>query len=396
MQKCEEKQACLRLKKGKERPLLQGHHWIYSGAIADNSAKKGHALARVLAHDGSLLGTALLAASGQSIVAHLLARGEASIESTLSDAIASAISLRKRLFDSPITNAFRLINAEGDKIPGLIVDSYAGVLVLQISHPALEALKSQIVEELIRQIAPRAIYEKSTSSLRKTAGLVPVRGHLYGEILEQVEVVENGIRYSVDLLNGQKTGLFLDQREMRKQVFEMSSEKKVLNCFAYTGGFSIAALKGGATHVDSVEISAKCAPAIEQNLRLNELSRDKHRFVCEDVVDFVVREPLDYDVVILDPPAFAKNKASLDAAFKAYKDLNRTVIAKMPSGSVLLTFSCSYHIDEELFQNILFRASLEAGRNVRIIGRHRLALDHPVSIFHPESSYLKGLVLFID
>ena len=227
-------------------------------------------------------------------------------------------------------------------------------------------------------------------------GLEEIRGHLYGQDIPEVEILENGLRYSVQVLEGQKTGLFLDQREMRLLVRQLSEGKRVLNCFAYTGGFSISALQGGATHVDSVELSKKCEPAIEKNLQLNNLPSEKHRFLLEDAIDFVAKKPLDYDLVILDPPAFAKQKGSVDRAFRAYKDMNKTAIEKLPSGSLLLTCSCSYHISEELFQNILFRASLESGRKVRILERHRQAHDHPISIFHPESSYLKSFLLVVE
>lgn len=391
----QEKQARLRLKKGKERPLLQGHHWIFSGAIANLEAAPSDLFATVLSHEGETLGQAMLG-SGRSIVGHLLAFGAESIESALSLRIQSALQLRKRLFDPSITNAVRLINAEGDALPGLIVDSYAETLVLQISHPAIESIKPFLLEELIRQVKPRAIYEKSTSFLRKKEGMEEVREHLYGEKLSAIEVLENGLRFAVQILEGQKTGLFLDQREMRTLVRELSPKRRVLNCFAYTGGFSIAALKGGATHVDSVEISKKCEPAIQRNLELNNLPLERHRFLAQDAIDFVAKEPLDYDLVILDPPAFCKQKQSIDKAFRAYKDLNRAALEKMPSGSLLLTCSCSYHVGEELFQNILFRASLEAKRKVRILGKQRPAHDHPISIFHPESSYLKSLLLFVE
>lgn len=396
MQRSQEKQASIRLKKGKDRPLLQGHHWIYSGAVAENTTLKTDLFTRVLSHSGTMLGTAMLGASGNSIVGHMLGFGEETIEKAISTRIKSALALRARLFNPTVTNAMRLINAEGDGIPGLIVDSYAGVLVLQISHPSLEGVKGKIVEELIAQAKPRAIYEKSTSFLRKKEGLGEVKGRLFGDEIQEVEIVENGLRYSLDLLDSQKTGLFLDQREMRKIVQDLSCGKRVLNCFAYTGGFSISALKGGATHVDSVEISQKCENAIAKNISLNGLPSEQHRFFGEDAIRFVVSQKLDYDLVILDPPAFAKQKCALDQAFKAYKDVNRTAIEKMPAGSILITCSCSYHVSEELFQNILFRASLEAGRKVRIIGRHAMAPDHPISIFHPESSYLKSLTLYID
>jgi len=385
--------ARLRLKKGKERPLLQHHHWIYSGAV--DKLPEG-LWAEVVSFDGKLLGTAMLN-PGRSIVGHMLAWGEETIEQALSSRIVSATALRKTLFDPAVTNAVRLIHAESDGIPGLIVDQCDDVLVLQISHPALEEFKSVIVQLLVDHIQPTAIYEKSTSFLRKKEGLSEVREHLWGEQKPVVEVLENGLKFSVSVVDGQKTGLFLDQREMRTWVRTLSSGKRVLNCFAYTGGFSVAALAGGAVHVDSIDSSKKCEPAAAENLRLNNLSPEKHRFLTEDAIGFIAKaKTLPYDLVILDPPAFVKHRKDIDTAFRAYKDLNRTTLEKMPPSSLLLTCSCSYHVSQELFQNILFRAALEAGRKVKILGYHRQALDHPTSIFHPESEYLKSLLLWVE
>lgn len=230
--------------------------------------------------------------------------------------------------------------------------------------------------------------------MRKKEGLEELRAHLYGANETQVEVLENGLKFSVDVLEGQKTGLFLDQREMRSLVRSIASKKRVLNCFAYTGGFSIAALAGNALKVESVEISAKCGPRIEKNLELNQLSN--HTFICEDVFDYLKKNDWRQDLVILDPPAFVKKRNDVPTAFRAYKDLNRFCMEKMKPGALLLTCSCSYHVDESLFQNILFRAANEANRSVRIIEKHRLAHDHPISIFHPESSYLKSFLLYVS
>jgi 23S rRNA (cytosine1962-C5)-methyltransferase len=268
---------------------------------------------------------------------------------------------------------------------------------VQISHPALEELKPLIVELLVQHTQPTAIYEKSTSFLRKKEGLAEVREHLWGEQKPIVEVLENGLKFSVSVVDGQKTGLFLDQREMRSWIRTLSHGKRVLNCFAYTGGFSVAALAGGAVHVDSIDSSKKCEPAAAENIGLNHLSPEKHRFLTEDAIRFIAQaKTLSYDLVILDPPAFVKHRKDIDTAFRAYKDLNRTTLEKMPPGSLLLTCSCSYHVSQELFQNILFRAALEAGRKVKILGYHRQALDHPTSIFHPESEYLKSLLLWVE
>ncbi len=385
--------ACLRLKKGKERPLLQHHHWIYSGAVA--KLPEGN-IAVVESHDGKVLGTAMLN-PGRSIVGHMLAWGDETVEHAISDRIRSAAALRQKLFDKDVTNAVRVMHAEADGIPGLIVDQYDDVLVVQISHPALEELKPVIVQSLVDHLQPKAIYEKSTSFLRKKEGLSEVKQHLWGIEKPVVEVVENSLKFSVSVIDGQKTGLFLDQREMRTLVRTLSHEKRVLNCFAYTGGFSVSALAGGAVHVDSIDSSKRCEPACAENIRLNNLPQEKHRFLTTDAIEFVAQaKTLPYDLVILDPPAFVKHRKDIDNAFRAYKDLNRTTLEKMPPGSLLLTCSCSYHVSQELFQNILFRAALEAGRKVRILGHHRHALDHPVSIFHPESEYLKSLLLWVE
>lgn len=333
-------------------------------------------------------------AKGRSILGHMLAFGQETVLDALQARIQTAAALRRTWFDPARTNAIRLINAEGDGIPGLIVDAYNDTLVLQVANPGIEKLKSQIVAYLIDTWKPRAIYEKSTSFLRRKEGLQEIKAHLYGDDQPEMEVKENGLRYLVHVLEGQKTGLFLDQREMRTLVRDMSRDKNVLNCFAYTGGFTISALAGGASHVDSVEISAKCEERIAKNLALNQLSN--HQFICADVFDYLKTANWDYDLVILDPPAFVKKRDDVSKAFRAYKELNRFTIEKMKPNSLLLTCSCSYHIEEPLFQNILFRAALEAGRRVQILAKHRQAHDHPISIFHPESAYLKSFLLHIS
>lgn len=330
---------------------------------------------------------------GRSILGHMLAFGDETLEKAFPRRIREAAELRKQWFDPAKTNAIRLINAEGDGIPGLIVDAYNDVLVMQVANPGIEKLKKQIAAYLLEECKPRSLFEKSTSFMRRKEGLDEVRKLHFGDPNSEVEILENGLHYSVDVLEGQKTGLFLDQREMRSLIRHLSKGKRVLNCFAYTGGFSIAALAGEAHHVDSVEISSKCGPRIEKNLALNHLTG--HEFICEDVFDYFKKSDWKSDIVILDPPAFVKRREDIAKAFYAYKDLNRYAIEKMKPGSLLLTSSCSYHVDESLFQNILFRAANEAKRSVRILERHRQAHDHPISIFHPESSYLKSFLLYI-
>lgn len=388
-------QTRISLKRNKERPLLQRHHWIYSGAVAKAPDFSDGDIAEVYSAEGQKLGIAILA-QGRSILGHMLAFGEDSLEESLSNRVKEAVALRKKWFNPAVTNGIRIINAEGDGIPGLIVDAYADVLVIQVSNAGIDRLKKEIVSYLIAELQPRAIYEKSTSFMRRKEGLKEVRELLYGEPVTEVEILEKGIRIAVDIIEGQKTGLFLDQREMRSLVRELSFERRVLNCFAYTGGFSVAALAGGATHVDSVEISAKCQPRVEKNIAINHLNPDKHTFIQADVFDHFKTASWDYDLIILDPPAFVKKRQDIDKAFRAYKDLNRHAMEKMAPGSLLLTCSCSYHVEESLFQNILFRAAHEAGRRVRIIEKHRQAHDHPISIFHPESSYLKSYLLYVE
>lgn len=384
----------LTLKPGKDRPIRQRHHWIFSGAVQSvGSFEEGDA-AEVFSHEGEKLGICLLS-RGKSIVGQMVAFGAESLEDAFAQRIEEAVSMRRKLFDPTKTNAYRLINMEGDGLAGLIVDAYKDVLVLQISTPGMNKWKRHLVNLLVKAFSPRAIFEKSTSALRKREGLTEEKGHLYGDTNPEVEVLENGLLFSVHVLEGQKTGLFLDQREMRAQIRELAQGKKILNCFSYTGGFSIAALAGGALHVDSVDISAKCGPLTERNLDLNNLPFNQHRFIAGDAIDYIIQEPLDYDLVILDPPAFAKKRQDLPKASHAYRKLNRKALEKMKPHSLLLTCSCSSQIDEKLFQNLLFKASLEAGRSVRILGKLRQPLDHPVSIYHPESAYLKSLLLYV-
>lgn len=377
--------ACINLKKGRDRSIRQGHHWVFSGAVAAAHDLAEGGTAQVRSAEGELLGTALVS-PGRSILASLLARGDQTLEDALRWRIGDALALRKSL---PIgSNAVRLIHAEGDGIPGLIADQYDDVAVLQLSHPSLEPYR-----ELIASLLPATtVYEKSTSALRKKLGGSDVRALLKGPEKPHVEVIERGMKLSVDLLQGQKTGLFLDQREMRSLIRTLAYNRRVLNCFSYTGAFTVAALMGGAASALSVDVSEKCGPALEKNLALNNLQAP---FIASDAADFIRNDPLQFDLVILDPPAYAKKQADVPGAFRAYKDLNRAALAKMPAGSLLLTCSCSAFVNEELFQNILFRAAHEAGRSVRILERHRQALDHPVSLFHPETAYLKSFLLYI-
>lgn len=377
-----------KLKAGKEKPLLNRHHWIFSGAVAELPAHDPGEILAVESKEGTPLGFAYFNQKS-SIWGRMVSFGEdplAAIETN----ICSAIALRKSLF-GPETTAYRLINGEGDRLPGLIADWYAGLLVLQVSTLGMEKLKKFVLEILIRELNPEAIYEKSLLPSRKEEGLEPIERVLKGDV-KPVQVLENGLKFIVDPIQGQKTGFFLDQRNMRQYVREWSKNKRVLNCFAYTGGFSVYALAGGATQVDSVEISNEAIELAKKNCLLNGF---KGEFFDEDVFEFLRQHPLDYDLVILDPPAFAKKAKDVVAGCRGYKDINRMALQKMPRGSTLITCSCSYFVDEKLFQQVLFQAAREAKREVQIIGRHAQAQDHPVNLYHPEGNYLKSFVLYL-
>ena len=307
-----------------------------------------------------------------------------------------ALKMRTSWFDKNQTNAFRLVNAEGDGIPGLVIDLFAEVAVLQSSTKGIDRIKSWIAEWLVRHLKVEAVYEKSLIPSRREEGLEECQGFLRGEIKDEISFKENGLNFSASLAKSQKTGFFLDTREMRQWVREIAKDKRVLNAFSYTGGFTVYALAGNARSVDSVDISKEAIDAAKVHTRLNGFDPSLQKFYCEDAFDFLRQRELAYDLVILDPPAFAKKKKDIVSACRGYKEINRLAMQKMPPQSLLLTFSCSYHVDEELFQKVLFQAALEAGRQVRMIGRHRLAIDHPINLYHPESDYLKSFLLFIE
>ena len=383
------------LKPGREKSVVARHPWIFSGAIASAPQFQNGDVLCVYSSKNEFLGFGMCNASSQ-IFCRMLSFDKTPYEDALKRHILQAIELRKSLFQDKKTNAFRLINAEGDFIPGLIVDQYADTLVIQISALGIEKLKPLIIDTLVKAVAPTWIYEKSNASSRKEEGLAPVEKTLFGKEQEAVTIVEDGLQFLVSPKHGQKTGFFLDQREMRRLVGELSKGKKVLNCFSYTGGFTLHALSGKAKLVDSVDISEQAIGLVKENIALNGFQDTSHSEYAEDCFEFLKKRTLDYDLVILDPPAFAKRKSDIKQAARGYKEINLTAMKKMPPGSLLLTCSCSYHIDETLFKQILFGAAKDAHRNVQIIGRHRLAEDHPLNIYHPEGSYLKSFLCHIQ
>lgn len=383
------------LKKDKEKAIKNRHHWIFSGAVAQAPAYEDGAILPVYSSSEELLGSAYFNSKAQ-IVGRMLTFDNTPAEEAVSASLKASLALRREWFDSSGTNAYRLVNAEGDRLPGLVIDQYADCLVIQISTLGMEKLKPLIVKILCDELQPRAIIEKSNMPARKEEGLRDHQASLFGKTVEEVEILENGIKFLVSPLQGQKTGFFLDHREMRHLIRAHARGKKVLNAFSYTGGFSVAALAGGAISVDSVDISKSAIDLAKRNVELNLFDPSAHSFFVDDVFQFLRKNPLDYQVVILDPPAFAKRKKDIIPACRGYKDINRLAIQKMPKGSLLLTCSCSYYVDEMLFQKVMFQAAAEAQRFVRIVGKHHLAPDHPINICHPEGDYLKSLLLYIE
>lgn len=383
------------LKPGKEKAILNRHHWIFSGAIQRYPKQfENGSMYSVVAADGKMLGTAYFNRNC-SIAGRMVSFDATPPLEAISKHIRNAVAMRKQLVKTQKTNACRLINGEGDLLPGLIVDQYDEVLVMQVTTLGMNQIKEWLIEQLVSLLHPKGIFEKSILPAREMEGLKPFQGMVYGEKVEEVEIKENGLKFIVSLTEGQKTGFFMDHREMREQVRQLSKEKRVLNCFAYTGAFSVYALSGGASHVTSVELSTQALEMAKRNAALNGFESTSS-YEASDVFQYLRENDLSYDLIILDPPAFAKRKEDVVAACRGYKEINRVAMQKMPANSLLLTCSCSYHVDRTLFQQVIFQAAVEAGRTVRIIGTHHMAADHPVNICHPETDYLKSLLLFVS
>jgi 23S rRNA (cytosine1962-C5)-methyltransferase len=475
------------LQSGKERPVKNRHPWIFSGAIdsIDEGFEAGD-LVRVFSGHDEFLGIGYLNPASQIVVRMLAFEDVAIDEAFFDEKIARAIAMRKKFFancrhceeprrgdaaissdksriaspparnDSmpPATNAYRLIHSEGDFLSGLTVDVYGDFLVAEFNTAGIDAWKPVIVAILQKYFPGASIFERSDSDLRKWEGLKRSVGVLTGkEPPEAIEILENGLRFGVDIKGGQKTGFFLDQRESREVVRGLAAGKRVLNCFAYTGGFSVYAASGGAKEVVSVESSE---PAVEmgrknferngflqgasnasvilrpdvppvagresgrristemlpsdlvpptagkesQNGMLRSAQHDgiyegsKCRFVWAqtDVFDYLRTTKKEFDLIILDPPAFCKSKNQVRDAARGYKDINLQALRQLPKGGLLFTFSCSSYITPDLFQKILFGAAADAGRDVRILKKTSHAFDHPINIYHPEGEYLKGLL----
>lgn len=383
------------LKKGREEALLRGHPWIFSGAIA---AVKGNPAAGdiVLAKDAAGKNQALGFYNPLTDIAFrvLTRRCEENISQYFwQSRVHEAYKLRQKIVGDQ-TNAYRLINAEGDGFPGLIVDVYHQTLVFSIATAGMEKQRDDILKALVSQLKPKWIYEQSDSQSRRLEGLDSRRRTALGEDdPSPVEIMENGLKFVVDVVSGQKTGFFLDQRVNREKIGALSKEAHVLNCFAYTGAFSVYCAEGGAIRVVSLDISKPACAAARKNLLLNWFSVDNHPVMEADVFEYLRNSRDNFSLIILDPPAFAKAKRDVNKASRGYKDINLQAIKHLTKGGVLATFSCSNFIEEDLFSQIVLAAARDAGAELQILSRLEAGPDHPVSLGHPEGRYLKGLLL---
>lgn len=381
------------LKSGKEKSIQRRHPWIFSGAVYGVSREINDGeMVDVVDSKNNHLGTGYFSDKGSIVVRILTFANETFSENFWNEKLQSAWELRLKLLNLEVTNAFRVIHGEGDGIPGLIIDYYDKNWVIQ-AHSTGIFLQMEKIAEAIKVEFPNyceTIYCKSSGTLPNTG----TDYFLFGNKAEAV-AKENNIMFSVNWVEGQKTGFFLDQRDNRKLLGEFSKGKKVLNTFCYTGGFSIYAMNAGAELVTSVDISQKAVDLAASNMELN-FPNANHKAVADDVFNFMKEHTQQYDVIVLDPPAFAKSIKSKHTATQAYKRLNIAGLKALAPNGILFTFSCSQVIDDVLFYNTVAAAAIETGRNIRVLHKLEQGPDHPTNIYHPEGHYLKGLVLFVE
>ncbi len=399
MTSTEKQQNAIVLKPERDKHVKNKHPWVFMGAIQSYPEFENGDILSVVTASGSFVGYGYFN-KGQSITGRMFSfSNEQSPEDAFVSNIKSAIELRKNALadQAEETNAYRLINGEGDNLPGLIVDRYNDVLVIQINTLGIEKLKSLILKTLQAETGLNLIYEKSSTQTRRKEGLQEFEGWLVGEAPQPFLVKEHGLKFHVSVTGMQKTGFFLDQREMRQLVKSYAKNKTVLNCFSYTGGFSVYALAGGAKKVDSVDLSESAVAGAKMNVELNGFSGEDNGFFAQDVLSyFRGQHDTAYDFIILDPPAFAKKASDVTNATRGYRDINREALEKLPVGGLLLTSSCSSHIDRETFQTIVFQAAKDAKRKVKILSYHVMGADHPIDLFFPQGDYLKSLLLYVE
>ena len=387
------------LKRGKEESLLRFHPWVFSGAIhhADAGIQEGETV-RVIASTGDFIAVGHYQVG--SIAVRVLSFSDITIDQSFwRERLAAAITMRCHIgiADNPENNTYRLVHGEGDWLPGLVIDCYGSTAVMQAHSVGMHLNRMDICQALTDVMGGRIqqVYYKSETTLPYKAHLEEEDGFIFGHTDDDI-AVENGLKFHVDWLRGQKTGFFVDQRENRSLLEHYSKDKSVLNMFCYTGGFSVYAMRGGAKCVHSVDSSAKAIEITNNNIGLNFPGDPRHEAYCEDAFRFLEEKKDKYDIVVLDPPAFAKHRAALHNALKGYIRLNAKGIRLVKEGSLLFTFSCSQAVSKDQFRSAVFTAAAQSGRKVRIIHQLHQPADHPINIYHPEGEYLKGLVLYVE
>ena len=387
------------LKRGKEESLLRFHPWVFSGAIQrmDEGIGEGD-LVRVLAENGGFIAVGHYQIG--SIAVRVLSFRDVEIaekfwESRLASALQMRISIG--IADNPQNNTYRLVHGEGDNLPGLVIDCYGKTAVMQAHSVGIHVCRKEIANALMKVMGNRIehVFYKSETTLPFKAELGQENGFIIGGSDDNT-ALENGLKFHVDWLRGQKTGFFVDQRENRSLLEKYARGKRVLNMFCYTGGFSFYAMRGGAEQVHSVDSSGKAIELTRANVELNFPGDSRHEAFCEDAFKFLEKAGNQYDLIILDPPAFAKHRGALHNALKGYTRLNRAALEKIKSGGILFTFSCSQVVTKDNFRNAVFTAAAQSKRKVRILHQLHQPADHPVNIYHPEGEYLKGLVLYVE
>ena len=387
------------LKKGKEESLKRFHPWIFSGAIqrTEGDIEEGEVV-RVITAGGDFIAVGHYQIG--SIAVRVLSFSDVDIDNEFwKSRLLSAYNMRRSvgIVNNPQNNTYRLVHGEGDNIPGLVIDIYGNTAVMQAHSVGIHQQRMAIASCLV-EIAGgliKNVYYKSETTLPYKAELGQEDGFIIGGSDDNV-AMENGLKFHVDWLKGQKTGFFVDQRENRSLLERFAQGKKVLNMFCYTGGFSFYAMRGGAELVHSVDSSAKAIELTTRNVEMNFPGDKRHEAYCEDAFKYLDRMGDRYDLIILDPPAFAKHRGALHNALKGYTRLNLKAFEKIQKGGILFTFSCSQVVTKDNFRNAVFTAAALAGRKVRILHQLHQPADHPINIFHPEGEYLKGLVLYVE
>ncbi|MDG1260386.1 MAG: class I SAM-dependent rRNA methyltransferase [Flavobacteriales bacterium] len=389
------------IKAKKSHSIKRFHPWVFSGAIAylEGDPVAGEMI-RIAETGGITLGHGLFT-PGASIAVRLTHFGEeAPTERWWHERLQNAFDVRLQLnlAGNDSTNCYRLIHGEGDGFPGLIIDHYDGALVIQVHTEGMLHYLDGIAESLKEIYGDNctSIYNKSEDTLPRSSSLKTTNGFLFGDETDGKIALENGLKFNIDWVNGQKTGFFIDQRENRALLGSLSKGKKVLNTFSYTGGFSVYSLAADATLVHSLDSSGPALELANQNVALNGFEGDKHAVIQADAVQYLKDIEEDYDIIILDPPAFAKHLKARHKAVQGYKRINALAMKQIKPGGLLFTFSCSQAVDKQLFNHTVISAAMEAGRKVRILHQLHQPADHPVNAFHPEGEYLKGLVVRVD